>query len=391
MKIRFQFLTFSLFVFWIGFGQKPQLTENSQISLLTCATGDELYYAFGHSAIRVQDPILKIDVVYNYGTFDFDRPNFYLNFVKGKMIYSLSRRSFDTFLFEYELEKRWVKEQILDLTFEEKNKLLLFLETNYLPENRDYLYDPLFNNCSSITGDILKGQFGDKLVFDASHLEKQFTFRQLVRQYLNINSWSAFGIDLAFGSVVDREATVREHMFLPYYAMNQLKNTVKDGKPLLKRERYVLDYAERERTSFFPLSPLFFFILFLVFVAIITHLDFKHKTRSRWLDFSLFFISGMVGVALLLLWLATDHTSTPYNYNILWAFPLNILVAFLLIFQTDLPRWTPIYVRICLGLLALAVLLWIFKVQLFSPVLIPLWAALVIRYGYLLHCFKLKF
>src|SRR5690606_39873499 len=91
----------------IVFSQTPQLTERSQISLLTCAAGDELYYAFGHSAFRVQDPALGIDVVYNYGTFDFDQPNFYLNFVKGRMIYSLSRRSFDAFLFVYELEKRW--------------------------------------------------------------------------------------------------------------------------------------------------------------------------------------------------------------------------------------------------------------------------------------------
>ena len=49
------------------------------------------------------------------------------------MIYSLSRRSFDDFLFEYELEKRWVKEQILDLTLEERNQLLAFFEENYLP------------------------------------------------------------------------------------------------------------------------------------------------------------------------------------------------------------------------------------------------------------------
>ncbi|WP_422860443.1 DUF4105 domain-containing protein [Flagellimonas sp. S174] len=391
MRIRILLSLILLFSSSIGLSQVPGLSNNSQISVLTCATGDQLYSTFGHTAIRVQDPILGIDVVYNYGTFDFDQPNFYLNFVKGKMIYSLSRRSFDNFLFEYELEKRWVKEQILDLTLGQKNEFLAFLETNYLPENRDYLYDPLLNNCSSITGDILKKLFGDSIVFGESHLNERFTFRQLVRQFLNLNSWSSFGIDLAFGSVVDRKATVREHMFLPYYTMDQIDNTTIDGKPLVMRTRDILDYSEQEPNGYFPLSPLFWLSLFLVFVGIITYLDTRHKTRSKWLDFSMLLISGLVGLALLLLWIATDHTSTPYNYNILWAFPLNLVVAFILIFQPQLPEWTPRYIILALSLIGLVLLLWIFGVQVFSPVLIPIFLALGIRYWYLLRCFRLKY
>lgn len=367
-----------------GFSQTPTLTENSKISFLTCASGDELFSAFGHSAFRVQDTVLGIDVVYNYGTFDFNKPNFYLNFAKGKLIYSLSRRSFDRFLFEYELEKRWVKEQILDLTLAEKNKLLVFFEDNYLPENRDYLYDPLLNNCSSITGDILVQQFGDAIVFDGSHLDRLYTFRELVRQNLDINSWSSFGIDLAFGAVVDRKATVQEHMFLPYYAMEQMRNTTKSGKPLLERERTILDYSEHMRNGFFPMSPLFWFTLLFLFTGIVTYLDHKHKTRSRWLDFSLFLITGIIGTSILLLWFATDHTSTSKNFNFLWAFPLNLVVAFVIAFQNQLPAWLPKYLWLALALLGVLILLWIISVQIFSPIVIPLLLTLATRYSYLL-------
>ncbi|WP_396592056.1 DUF4105 domain-containing protein [Allomuricauda sp. R78024] len=367
-----------------GFSQTPTLTENSKISFLTCASGDELFSAFGHSAFRVQDTVLGIDVVYNYGTFDFNKPNFYLNFAKGKLVYSLSRRSFDRFLFEYELEKRWVKEQILDLTLAEKNKLLVFFEDNYLPENRDYLYDPLLNNCSSITGDILVQQFGDAIVFDGSHLDRLYTFRELVRQNLDINSWSSFGIDLAFGAVVDRKATVQEHMFLPYYAMEQMRNTTKSGKPLLERERTILDYSEHMRNGFFPMSPLFWFTLLFLFTGIVTYLDHKHKTRSRWLDFSLFLITGIIGTSILLLWFATDHTSTPKNFNFLWAFPLNLVVAFVIAFQNQLPAWLPKYLWLALALLGVLILLWIISVQIFSPIVIPLLLTLATRYSYLL-------
>ncbi|WP_318311392.1 lipoprotein N-acyltransferase Lnb domain-containing protein [Flagellimonas crocea] len=386
---KFHFLFFFLIIGKSLFSQAPQLTESSKISLLTCAAGDELYYAFGHSAFRVHDPALGIDVVYNYGTFDFDQPNFYLNFTKGRMIYSLSRRRFEAFLYEYELEKRWVKEQILDLNLDQRNQLLAFFEENYLPENRDYLYDPLLNNCSSITGDILKEQFGDAIVFDDSYLEKRYTFRQLVRQFMDVNTWAMFGIDLAFGSPVDRKATVREHMFLPYYAMEQLRHTTLNGKPLVKRERTILDYNEHIQQSFFPLSPLFWFLLILAFTVTITYFDHKHKARSRWLDFSLLFISGLVGTLLFFLWVATDHTSTPYNYNILWAFPANLFIAFVLAFPDKLPNWAPKYLWAALALMGIMLLLWIFKVQIFSPVLIPLLLALATRYLYLIKYSKL--
>src|SRR5690606_8433297 len=75
---------FSLLLGSALFSQGIPLTEKSKISMLTCAPGEELYSAFGHTAFRVQDPELGLDQVYNYGTFDFNGPNFYLNFVKGK-------------------------------------------------------------------------------------------------------------------------------------------------------------------------------------------------------------------------------------------------------------------------------------------------------------------
>ncbi|TAI49357.1 DUF4105 domain-containing protein [Flagellimonas allohymeniacidonis] len=386
----FSVLSLMLLLFQINtVAQTPSLSESSTISLLTCGSGEELYSSFGHTAFRVQDPALGIDVVYNYGTFDFNKPNFYLNFAKGKLIYSLSRTSFERFLYEYELEKRWVREQIFDLNLAERNRILAFLENNYKPENRDYAYDPLLNNCSSITGDILIDQFNGSIEFKESHLKKQYSFRQLVRQYLSYNSWSAFGIDLAFGSVVDRVATVREHMFMPYYAMYQLRNTTKRGKPLVKRERVILDYAELEDNSFFPLSPLFWFSLLFVFICVITYLDRSHKARSRWLDFSIFLVTGLVGTILLILWLATDHTSTPYNYNVLWAMPFNLVFAFILLAEPRFSTWMSKYLLLLLGLMALVILLWIVGVQSFSPVLIPLFLALGVRYLYLLKISKL--
>ena len=364
----------------------PTLSEKAQISVLTCATGNQLFSSFGHTAIRVQDVDLGIDVVYNYGTFDFNKPNFYLNFAKGKLIYSLSRRRFENFLYEYESEKRWVKEQILELNPVEVNNLFQFLEYNYLPENRDYAYDPLFNNCSTITADILEKEFKNQINFNESHLTKKYTFRQLVRQYISINSWGMFGIDLAFGGVTDRTATAREHMFMPYYAKEQLANTSKTGKPLLKRERTILNYPEESGNDPDSLltSPLFWFLMLLAFVIAITILDYRHQSHNTWLDFALFFFSGVIGLLILLLWIATDHVVTGLNFNFLWLMPLNIFVAFKVLSKKRIPVWFAKYLWFALACIGIILLIWISKIQILSPLNIPLMLALAVRYIFLL-------
>ena len=370
-------------VFQLAFSQLPKLTENSKISVLTCSTGAELYSAFGHTAFRVQDSTLGIDVVYNYGTFNPNKPNFYINFAFGDMQYSLSRRRFEDFLYEYELEKRWVKEQILDLTVQEKNELFGFFEQNYLPENRDYAYDPLFNNCSTMVADILENKYGKAIKFNNSHIEEPYTFRQLIMQHLDWNSWAAFGINICYGAVVDRKASFREHMFLPYYAMYQIRNTSKSDKPLLLRERDVLNYPDKQSNGYFPTKPLFWVLLILFFTIAITYLDLTHQTRSRWLDFSLFFITGFIGVFFLFLWIGTQHSGTPYNLNVLWAFPTNAVVAFYML-KEELPIWQSKYLRIVLSLIGLAILFWVFKVQIFSPLAFILMVTLGVRYFFLL-------
>ncbi|BFP42614.1 DUF4105 domain-containing protein [Flavobacteriaceae bacterium GF1] len=384
MRIKQLFLLPFLLLTWGHSAQNlPQLSENAQISVLTCGAGNQLYTAFGHTAFRVQDSVLGLDIVYNYGTFDFDKPNFYLNFAKGKLIYSLSRSRFDRFLFEYEYEKRWVREQLLDLTPEEVNGLFQFFEENYRPENRDYRYDPLFNNCSNITGMILKDEVDSTITFSGDHLDSKRSYRQLVREFIPTNSWGAFGIELAFGNVTDKTATVEGHMFSPYYAMYQLRNTTRNGKPLLKRERSVLEYPETTDQGTFMTSPFFWFIALLGFVLVITYLDVKHGTRHKWLDFLIFLLSGLAGSAILLLWLVTDHVVTKNNFNFLWLLPPNAVVAFLLLFNRKL-SWLSNYLKIALGCMGLLVLLWVFGVQSFSPLIIPLMLILVVRYVFLL-------
>ena len=126
------------------------LSRDAQVSLLTQDAGDELYAYFGHTAIRIKDDSLHIDRVYNYGTFNFNTPNFYLKFIHGDLDYCLSIDDFDYFVYVSSETKRTIHEQVLNLTYEEKVKMANLLETCYTTSARYYRYDFLKNNCASI-------------------------------------------------------------------------------------------------------------------------------------------------------------------------------------------------------------------------------------------------
>ena len=388
MSRRILFIAFFLGLMFHGTAQVRELSPESQISVLTCGSGSDLYTTFGHSAFRIQDPAQGIDWVYNYGTFNFDPPMFYVEFAMGKLFYSLSKQNMPNFLYAYEMENRWVKEQLLQLSPAERNKLFQFLENNYRPENRDYKYDFFFNNCATKIGDVLQEALGENLHFNEGHLEKNYTFRQLIHQNLITNSWSSFGIDLALGAVIDRTATVKEHMFLPIYVMEQLGNTTLSEHDVVIRERSILTSVKKENKGYFLASPLFWILAMLLFVLTITYIDYKNNTRSRILDSVLFFVTGLAGVLLIFLWFFTDHTATANNFNILWVFPLNLIIGFIIIKKKNVPSWLPKYLLILLGLLGATIVLAIFSVQVFSPLAIPLWIMLGARYLFLWKYFQ---
>ena len=388
----FKKLTFFLMLlfasFW-GQSQNVELSPLSKISLLTVGTGEDLAAKFGHSAIRLQDPTLGIDEVYGYGTYDFEDPNFYLNFTRGKLSYTISRIPFKYFDYSYQQEKRWIREQVLDLDVQQRTKIVAFLENNLLPENKKYKYDFLFDNCATRIPMVFEKTLGSTFNFDYSYLEDQLTFRELIRLKLNPNSWSNFGIDLALGSVIDREATPYEHLFLPIYVYEQMKHTTLDGKPIVKKESVLLDIPEQENRALIFLTPLFWLGILLVLVCYITYTDYKNFRRNKWLDFFLFLVTGLAGVLIVFLWFGTDHLATKGNFNSLWAFAPNIFIAFLMV-KRNVPEWIISYIIFLTILLGITCVLWMFKIQVFSILLVIVLLALAVRYLYLIFYFKSK-
>ncbi|MBE9491196.1 MAG: DUF4105 domain-containing protein [Bacteroidetes bacterium] len=371
--------------------QEIILSKSTEVSVLTIGPGQQLYDSFGHNAFRVKDPTQNIDIVYNYGTYDFDTPNFYLKFAQGKLMYQLTFNNYTPFYKYYVRQNRWIKEQILNLTYSEKQAMFDFLQNNAKPENKDYLYDFLFDNCATKIRDVMVTVLGDKLVYTDDYITEEYTFRQLIQKNVYWNSWGSLGMDVAIGAIVDRHASAWQYQFLPQYIFEGAANATltrdSSKQDLVKKDNFIFKNTENKSSANFLLNPLFIFGLLGLFILFITYRDFKNETRSRYLDGAIFLVTGIIGALLLLLWVATEHSTTANNYNLLWAFPLSLFFIFE-ISKKNPKKWMRKYVFFQILLLALLCLHWFTEVQIFAYGLIPLLVALVVRYVYLLKFLK---
>lgn len=361
--------------------------QDYQISLLTCDPGDQLYSAFGHSAIRVLDKENNQDIVFNYGTFDFNTPFFYVKFTQRTLDYMLSVSTYERFLYEYNYFNRNVREQVLDLNPEQAKQLVQFLQINFLPENRFYRYDFFYDNCATRIRDAFETILGKNLDWNEEPNPEQKTFRNLIDEYVYPLPWADFGIDLALGAVIDVDAKEREKQFLPDYmeAAFARAQIVGDGptRPLVKSNHVVLEFPERtSQMDFF--NPYVVWWLFAIGAMILTFFGYKKKRLFKGFDIAFFTVLGLLGLLIVLLWFFTFHSQTKSNWNILWAFPGHLVLAIAL-FRGSIKPWVKKYLLFALVLANLALVFWIFGGQSFHPSIIPLILVILLRTNFLYY------
>lgn len=300
------------------------LSDSAFVSLITVAPGEELYSTFGHSALRVKDPARNFDRCYNYGTFDFDQPNFYLNFCRGKLLYYLNLERHRDFEYGNLLDHRAMQEQILHLDPAEKQRLFDLLQENALPQNREYKYDFFYDNCATRIRDIVEKALLYQVFFDSTSIERGLTMRQLLRPYLADKPWTQFGIDLVLGQAADRVAQPKDFMFLPDHMHTIFGATrLPDGRGLVLRETRVPPQGF-QREAFKP-NWLDHPLLITTILALLGVFSLSKPRLERLFDPIFWFVLGTLGLVMLLLWVATDHSATKTNWNLLWALPTHLL------------------------------------------------------------------
>ena len=367
-KIYFQTLLLFAFVFIQMNFAKAQDSSRIRISLLTCTPGQELYSTFGHSALRVIDSNSVTDHVYNFGTFNFDDPGFYVKFVRGQLRYFVNVEQFEDFKFGYIAENRGITEQLLNFSAEEKTAILRALIENIKEENKYYMYDFFFDNCTTRLRDIIIKYHQPKPLLPAV-MPSTYTFRHAIHQYLDGNNmlWSKFGIDILLGAPTDAVMTIPQQQFLPENLMKALDSTSNTSIVSSSNNLYALSETNFEKTFFTPLvlfiSPLMVFVILSLFKNTIT------QKVLHVLDVLLFFAVGLLGLLLVFMWVGTDHIMTKNNYNLLWAWPLHIVYAFFMHKNHKRVKALSMLITIFLVLLLCS---WFFLAQLMNNALLPL-------------------
>ena len=302
-----------------------------RVSVLTCSPGDEAYSLYGHTALRYVDTERNVDVVFNYGCFDFSTPNFGWRFVLGETDYLVACQDFENFLPEYALRGSAVVEQVIALADNEARALFRALLLNIRPENRVYRYRFLDNNCTTKVRDRLLEALAPAGDIVYSGWEPAAaTYRDALALPSMEHPWYMFGINLLLGAGVDGPLTIQAAQFLPLDYMNALDGACvvsSDGvERKVVREKNILLSENRiagVRSNFTPFNA----SLLLLLATLVAMLCELRKRKTWWgVDVLLMSLQGLAGALLLFMALFSEHPAVDVNWLIVLLNPLALVL-----------------------------------------------------------------
>ena len=356
-----------------GVSGQVVLDSTAQISVITVQPGDPIYTLFGHTAIRVVDETRDMDVSFNYGTFDYGDPLFVPKFIQGELIYFLSAVPFPAALRHYSLvENRSIVEQHLNLTMDQRQVVFDFLATNLKPENRDYRYDFLYDNCSTRVLDVL----ASTLNLTLPPGDSAQTFRDLLNPYIRSRPVVKTGIDLGLGFEVEKIPSARQTSFLPDELMSLLALAeIGDSQSTKLVSRTDTLFVAQSQEKPIPWIAVVGWAI-LIILAIRLWMAAKTNRISNIFDVVMLSVAGLAGFLILHMWFFTQHTVTALNANLLWAFPGHLVVAFMFARSKLTARQLKTYCLLTGVLVTVFVLLAVTRVYV-SWLLVP-WALVTI-------------
>lgn len=331
-----------------------------QVFLMTMGAGAQIHERFGHNAIWIRDNGTGTDLVYNFGMFDFNAPNFAWNFARGRPLYWLEASDLGRTLAGYEYFQRRVDVQELALDSRSKAELANALANNALPENREYHYDYFLDNCSTRVRDALDAVLGGALRRHTRGQPAEGNLRWHTQRSISNSAPLYLGILAALGPAVDHPLDQWDEMFLPaklQERVRELQVTDDAGRtvPLVLREATLVDLDVHTVEAAQP-DWTARLLLIGVLLALLTATGFLaggagvlgRVAAGTWGA-----VSGTGGVVLVFLWFFTDHVMTANNLNLLLITPVAFAILPLLLSKRARPiarRLTSGYfVLVCLG------------------------------------------
>lgn len=346
---------FYFFIFissFSGFSQFIKLSENAKVSILTIGLADESHSLYGHTAIRINDQLNGIDLVYNYGMFDFNTEYFILKFVKGDMQYFAISYPYSDFENSYHEENRSIYEQNLNISSLEKQLLYNKLNAVIYSDERFYTYKFIDRNCTTKVIDILNDVLTNKPIIK-KNIETR-TYREVLFPFVKNHFFMKFGINIIFGTKVDEKAI---KLFLPLDLMENLKNTIYKNQKLVTETKTNFEARREINTSIFDS------IYFLSFILLIIVIVNKKITTNIY-----FLIFGTIGLLFSAIGLYSFHEEVLWNYNILLFNPMLLVLVFFKFKKNAI--WIKKISMFCLLCIGIYVIYMINKIHLY--IMIPL-------------------
>jgi hypothetical protein len=299
--------------------------------------------------------------------FDSHQPHFIPHFLKGLMLYQMGGSSLDDLLYQYRYFNRSVVSQELDLAPAQKDSLLHLIQSNALPENRQYRYDYFVDNCSTRPRDLLDLVLGGQLHAHSSQLTDA-SYRSEALRLMQGDKPLVVGVDIGLGEPSDRKITMWQEMFLPRRLHDvvgtlQIRDSTGATRPLVRGERVLFKATRGPEAEAPPNLAPWLTAIGLVLALIFAWLGVGAASGSRGAQITAAIVmsiwcvvAGVLGLLLTALWTVTDHVFAHRNENLLLFNPLWLVLAVsiaITMWSGRAARWTR---NLAIGLAGLAAL-----------------------------------
>ncbi|OOG44891.1 hypothetical protein B0E52_07030 [Rhodanobacter sp. C06] len=304
---------------------------NLEVSLVTYGPGDIYWERFGHDAIELRDAVSGEAVNFNYGVFDFNEKNFFLNFARGRMHYLMDAEPTGEEESYYVDVGRSITRQRLALTPEQAGALRDFLFWNLRPENAGYNYDYYIDNCTTRVRDALDKALGGVLKARLATQPGGMSYRQQTDRLMSAQPWLMLLLDLGLGPYADQPMSAWSESFLPYELQANLRGIrVPDGhggsQPLVQDEQLLSPNRLPVPPGQAPDLRLPLGAAGLAFALLLVATARRVPLIHALLATLYLVVAGLVGLLLLMLWTLTSHHAAWYNANLLLFSPLAFLL-----------------------------------------------------------------
>ena len=313
----------------------PSDFSKTDVFLGTRDIGEDIYAKYGHSIVRIVDNQNNSDVGYNWGTFDFNDPDFIPKFVQGILIYHMSYSPWrqDILVSKYERRTMWMER--INLTAKQKEKLIRRINWQAQPENIKFPYLFFYDNCSTRVRDFLDEALGGKIKERSFSRMTGRTYRDRVMEFNASSPVPAMGQDIVLSSEPDKEMSEWDDMFIPVKLNEYLAKMPAyddDGREIpglaLLTERLVL-------TEFpAPEIPLIngYMLVWLIagipalFGTLLWSKTAWKKSGVRLIGAANVIVGtmwGALGLFMALSWAFGGHTVLPHNANLWLMWPID--------------------------------------------------------------------